>query len=133
MRSLIGAWRDRAVRNDAPVPYVGRRASAFGGNAGPSSSNTLARMGQVGTLFAIVNRTSTATSEVAWSLYRKPAGAKPAQDTDRQQVTTHAALSLWERWNPFLTGEQGVEVGQQHVDLAGETFIVVVKAGKIPI
>ncbi len=131
MRSLIGALL--RPRNDTPVPYVGRRASAFGGSVGASGGGPLDRMGQVGTLFAIVNRTSTACAEPEWALYRTPTGAKPAQDTDRQQVITHAALSLWGKWNPFMTGAAGVEVGQQHIDLAGESFLVVVKAGKIPI
>lgn len=132
MASLLGAaFRPKA---EAPVPYVGRRSSTFGTPAGASGSGPLAQMGQVGTLFAIVNRTSTATAAPDWALYRKPANGKPADsDADREQVTVHAAASLWASPNPFYTRAHLVETVQQHIDLAGEGFLIVVKAGKIPI
>lgn len=129
--SLLGAaFRPKA---ETPIPYTGRRSSAFGGNAGPSSSNTLARMGQVGTLFAIVNRTSTACAAPDWALYRKPKDGKPDPQADRDVVAVHAAAKLWAEPNSFYTRADLVETVQQHIDLAGEGFLVVVKAGKIPI
>jgi len=131
MPSLLGAaFRPKA---EAPVPYVGRRASAFGVAAGAPTGNTLAQMGQVGTLFAIVNRTSTATASPDWALYRRPKDGKPDPQADREVVATHAAVSLWANPNPFYTQASLVETVQQHIDLTGEGFLIVVKAGKIPI
>jgi len=63
-------------------------------------------MGTVGTLFAIVNRTSNATAQVEWKLYRKASSGKPE---DRQEVTVHPALDLWNKPNRFFTRQELVE------------------------
>jgi HK97 family phage portal protein len=120
-------------RAEAPVPYSPRRSgTGFGGSAG-GGSGPLAQMGRVGTLFAIVNRTSTATAAPDWGLYRKAKPGKATSDTERERVTVHAALTLWENPNPFMTQADLIEIGQQHVDLAGETLLVVVRKGNIPV
>ncbi|MET8864661.1 phage portal protein [Nonomuraea sp. NPDC004580] len=81
-------------------------------------------MGSVGTLFAIVHRTSNATSQVDWKLYRTAASGL---DEDRQEVTRHAALDIWNRPNPWMPRQEFVEVEQQHVDLTGEGWWVVAR------
>ncbi|MGD9749773.1 MAG: phage portal protein [Acidimicrobiia bacterium] len=133
MASLLSGVLRPRNEGKPPIPYTGRRSSMFGGNSGPSASNTLDRMGQVGTLFAIVNRTSTAAAAVDWHLYRKPADGRPDPDADRETVAVHAAAALWANPNPFYTQADLVETVQQHVDLAGEGFLVVVRRGGIPI
>jgi HK97 family phage portal protein len=84
----------------------------------------MAAMGSVGTLFAIVNRTSGDTSRVPWKLWRKSASGKPE---DRTEVTQHQALKLWDNPNPFMSGQEWREVGQQHLDLTGESWTVITR------
>jgi HK97 family phage portal protein len=121
MRSLIGKIVDKA-----PVPYTGRRSSGFGMPLGLAGNATgqLRAMGSVGTLFAIVHRTSNATSQVKWRLYRT---AKSGLDEDRIEVTSHLALDVWKKPNDFYTRQELVETTQQHVDLVGEGWWVVAR------
>jgi HK97 family phage portal protein len=79
-------------------------------------------MSSVGTLFSIVHRTSSATADPTWRLYRR---AKSGLPEDRQEVTSHAALDLWKQPNPWYTTQELVESGQQHVDLTGEGWLVI--------
>lgn len=121
MTSLIGKFL-----NKAPVVYA---PGARGGGRSPLALPRLAgaeqqmrAMGSVGTLFSIVNRTSNATAAVEWKLWTK---AKSGKKEDRVEVTSHAALDLWNKPNPFMPRQEFVESGQQHVDLTGEGWLVV--------
>nr|WP_169786646.1 head maturation protease, ClpP-related [Streptomyces alboflavus] len=87
-------------------------------------------MGTVGTLFAIVNRTSNATALVNWRLYRKAPSGLPE---DRTEVTQHAALDLWNKPNKFFTRQELVESEQQHIDLTGEGWLVIARSPRSPI
>jgi HK97 family phage portal protein len=71
-----------------------------------------------GTVNGLVSRTSSAVSQVEWKLYRK---AKSGKKEDREEVTSHAALDLWNAPNKFMTGQEFREVAQQHLDLTGES------------
>lgn len=114
MKSLLGP-----VLNSTPISYVPRSLSLPWKK--PDGAETQMRAyGSVGTLFSIVHRTSNATSQVNWRLWRK--AAKPQ---DRVEVTSHAAKDVWEKPNRFMTRQELVEVGQQHVDLTGEGWLVV--------
>jgi HK97 family phage portal protein len=125
MTSLLGK-----VLNRVPVPYS---TSGAPGLLRPTlrnnSASQMAAYGQVGTLFSIVNRTSNATSQIQWRLYRKPIDGRrvmaPTNEPQRTEVTRHAALDLWCKPNPFMTGQEFVEAAQQHIDLTGETTIVI--------
>jgi HK97 family phage portal protein len=120
MRSL------RALKNKAPVPYVSGRSSISIPWRQPTGAEAQMRaMGTVGTLFAIVNRTSNATALVNWRLYRKHASGRPE---DRVEVTQHAALDLWNKPNKFFTRQELVESEQQHIDLTGEGWIVIARS-----
>jgi HK97 family phage portal protein len=124
----LGGSLVRALRNEAPVPYVGRRGGGGLANAlaaAPAGREAeLQAMGTDGTLFSIVHRTSNATAQVNWRLYRK---AKSGKDEDRTEVTSHLALDIWNRPNPFYTRQLFVEAEQQHVDLTGEGWWVVAR------
>lgn len=123
LRTLAGIVRPS---NAAPVPYVGR-ARTLGQFFGSSRSDAEAQMramGSVGTLFAIVNRTSNATSQVEWKLWRK---ATSGRDEDRVEVTRHLALDIWARPNKFFTRQLFIEASQQHLDLTGEAWWVVAR------
>jgi HK97 family phage portal protein len=124
-----------AVRNASPVPLVSRSAAVGGGRhyAAPRGQQAQLRAyGSNGTLFGIVDRTSTATAAVGWHLYRK---AKSGLKEDRVEVTEHACLDLWNRPNKFFTQRLFIETEQQHLDLTGEGWIVVArnKRFKIPL
>lgn len=124
MRSLVGSIAT-GLRNAAPVPYVSRRYQQpmplSGGATGPDAQ--MRAMGGVGTLFAIVDRLATSTAAVDWNLYRT---AKPGQKPEeRERVTAHAALDLWNRPNPHFTQSLFIETFQQHYELVGEGMWVV--------
>lgn len=124
--SLLGPLR--ALRNLAtPVPFTASRGSPVVNLPFDSRNDAISQlraMGGVGTLFAIVHRTSNSTAKVNWRLYRKARSGKPE---DRVEVTSHAALDLWNKPNGFFTRQEFVETGQQHVDLTGEGWIVIAR------
>jgi HK97 family phage portal protein len=133
-RTMLGAILNRTATSAAPpVPFSSRAQSfAFGLSGRRDAQAQMAAMGSVGTLFSIVNRTSNATSQVEWKLWRK---AKSGRDEDRVEVTSHAALDLWNKPNKFMPRQEFVEVVQQHVDLTGEGWWVIGrhKASPIPL
>ncbi|KOG21797.1 phage portal protein [Streptomyces viridochromogenes] len=124
-RSIADALFNRSTTN-TPVPFASR-AQSYGGLFGSnrSAEGQMRAMSAVGTLFAIVDRTSNATALVDWKLYRK---AKSGRDEDRIEVTSHAALDLWNKPNPFMPRQEFVESSTQHYDLTGETWWVIARA-----
>ncbi len=142
MRSLA-ALRRPPVRNEQPAPAVSRHNGQHGAlyqgqSVGGSSTDRreqLAAMGGSGTLYGIIDATSTATAAAGWDLYRLPADGRPVPEEERDVVrpAQHAAAALWHRPNPFFTRQLLVESVQQHIDLAAEGYMLVVKALGIPI
>jgi HK97 family phage portal protein len=134
-RTLLGALSNATrTATQTPVPFASRAASygrgIFGSNR--SAEGQMRAMSAVGTLFAIVDRTSNATALVDWKLYRK---AKSGRDEDRQEVTSHAALDLWNKPNQFMPRQEFVESSTQHYDLTGESWWVIARhpAANIPL
>lgn len=134
-RTLVGAFTSKV-----PTPYV-QRARSYSplSTTFASSSGYEAQMRALtrnGTLYAIVQRTIEGYAEVDWRLYRVPRdgrrrydpGTSGAQD-NRVEVTRHPALDLWRRPNDFLTGCAFREICQQHEELTGEQYWVLVKQG----
>lgn len=128
MTSLLGK-----MLNSTPVSYTAN-GQTFGQrlfNSKSDAATQMAAMGSVGTLFAIVNRTSNATSQITWRLYRKQTDGRRVTpipgsgNQNRIEVTKHAALDLWNNPNKFMTQDVFVETCQQHIDLVGETTIVI--------
>ncbi|MFD9256937.1 phage portal protein [Streptomyces sp. NPDC059538] len=131
-QSFLASLRPRTLEGP-PVPFSSRAQSfAFGLGGRRDATAQMAAMGSVGTLFSIVNRTSNATSQVNWGLYRKAASGRKE---DRTEITSHAALDLWNKPNPFMPRQEFTEVFQQHLDLTGEGWWVVGrhKASPIPL
>ncbi|WP_049562228.1 phage portal protein [Nonomuraea sp. SBT364] len=115
----------RAVTNKAPVPYTSRGARfALPFSGRNDAVSQMQAMGTVGTLFSIVHRTSNAASQVDWKLWRRAASGK---DEDRVEQTSHLALDIWRKPNPFMPRQEFVESTQQHVDLTGEGWWVVAR------
>ncbi|MEC3993990.1 phage portal protein [Actinacidiphila sp. DG2A-62] len=119
----------RALRNATPpVPYAlrGPRWGITGQHASPASQEAQMRaQGGNGTLYAIVDRIITTYAQVTWHLYRTaPSGKRE----DRVEVTQHAALDLLNSPNDFMLGEAFRETTQQHEELTGEQWWVIVKS-----
>jgi HK97 family phage portal protein len=126
-RSFLGSLANAAgsLRAPAPpVPFSGRSQSYGIFGARRDAEGQMRAMSAVGTLFAIVDRTSNATALVDWKLWRK---AKSGRDEDRVEVTSHAALDLWNKPNPFMPRQEFVESSTQHYDLTGETEWVIAR------
>lgn len=124
MRDLITSLTRPS--NKTPVPYVTRSDTSvsrlFDQPRGAEAQ--IRAYGSNGTLFGIVNRTSTATAAVGWRLWQKAASGKKE---DRKEVTRHLALQLLNRPNKFFTQRLLFEASQQHVDLTGEGRWVVAR------
>lgn len=82
----------------------------------------MAAMGAVGTLFSIVDLTSSSTAAQGWHLWRK---AKSGKVEDRIEVTSHLALDVLAKPNNFYGRRALMAAGQQHVDLTGENAVVI--------
>lgn len=122
MRSLIGALSASLASNARPPVSVSPRSTVIASGYNGASLTLMSAMGANGTLFATVNRTSNATSQVDWKLYRK---AKSGKKEDRTPVTSHLALDVWNMPNAFAPRQLFVETFQQHIDLVGEAWWVV--------
>lgn len=128
-KTLFGSLANAAgtFLNRTPVPYAPAtgRAGIGSGLLRPAGQEAQMRaMGGNSTLFAIVDRIITGYSEVRWRLYRSAASGR---DEDRVEVTSHAALDLWNQPNPFMTGPAFREATQQHEELTGEQWWVIVR------
>lgn len=122
MTSLVGA-----LTNKSPVPLTFRNpiAPVYGP---PSTVTSLRAMGQSGTVTAIVNRTAESASAVNWRLYRKRSDGRRTYAyegmDDRQEVTQHLALKVFNKPNPFMTRQELIEIYAQHMSLVGESWWV---------
>ncbi|MEV7470262.1 phage portal protein [Streptomyces kronopolitis] len=126
MRSPLGALINSTGGGSGgpPVPYSSRGRTSLPWLTRRGRETELHAMGSVGTLFAIVNRTAKSVGAVEWKLWRKAASGRPE---DRVEVTSHAALDLWNRPNRFYTQGVFVEAGAQHKLLTGEQWWVVAR------
>lgn len=136
MTSLIGA-----LLNKAPIPYAVPQAQGRGAYGRMQQitqrADQLDSMSASATVFSIVNRTSTSTAKVGWHLHRKtgrPDDLCPLCEDCRGVVLVekHPALSVMARPNDFYTWSELIESGQQHVDLAGEAWLVIYRIGSVP-
>jgi HK97 family phage portal protein len=109
----------------SPVRRGGRATSPGRaiGLSGGGRTEQLDTMAAVGTVFGIVDRISTAQSEIEWCLYRKaPSGRRE----DRAEYTgKHLAIDRWNKPNDFHDQSTMVEMVQQHYELTGEGWMVV--------
>lgn len=143
MSSTLGAIADlirgRGITDLAPVPYSSRRNDVTlvspirTSSGGGATAENLSALGASGTLFAIVDACSHGTSLVKWCLYRKPKSGQEVDPKNRVKVTSHAVLDLLAKPNPFTTGQELVEAGQQHHELTGETILLVYRSAFSPI
>jgi HK97 family phage portal protein len=125
MRSLGRAIQDAMSRTpQSPIPR-GTSISGLPIGAQPGTETFMRAMGSVGTLYAIVRRNSESASQVRWHLYK----SNDDPDEEREEVKSHLALTVWNKPNKFYTRQSFVETIQQHLELTGETYWVVSRAG----
>lgn len=122
----------RELFNKTPVPFASKSAntvSLLQPSRKSSPEQQMEAMGSVGTLFAVVTKLASSTSQVEWKLFRKSDGrGKISGAETRKEVTQHAALDLWNKPNEFYTQQDFVETQQQHTELVGETDWLISKA-----
>ena len=139
VRSLI-----TRPRNDAAVPYVAQRdVRGYSGQTAELAGTQVTAIesfGQNGTLFAIITKLAQGTAAVDWHMHRLAAsgarGSAVCEQCEEPGVTlvpVHPALEVWNKPNDFFTSSLFVETFEQHVDLVGEGWWVVVWLGGRPI
>lgn len=134
MRNPLVLARPRALapgqQAHPPVPLSSKRATVGGGSAMTRGTSPLSAMAATGTSFAVVDLLANSTAQVDWALYTVPASGV---EEDRQPVTAHAALDVWNQPNPYMTRQYLVEAVQQHYELCGTGALVVYKMGSMPV
>jgi HK97 family phage portal protein len=136
MRSLVGAVVDR-LSNKAAAGWSSttyNKANPFVSRSTSNAESLMSSYGSVSTLFSVVSIIANSCGSVKWHLYRKTVDGRrrygtSATEAEPTEVVSHVALNLWDKPNPFYANSLFVESGQQHIDLTGETFIVVVRNG----
>jgi HK97 family phage portal protein len=124
---------NRSTAGDPPVPYSSRRTGDGLSVAFAPTTTVDAQLrtySQIPAVYAAVSELAEATGQVDWHLYQRSASGS---DEDRVEITPargHAALDLWAKPNPFMSRSFFVEYTQLHLDLAGETFIVIGTDGR---
>lgn len=137
LRSLAAAVPalSLAARNRAPVP-IGPSAGnaqlslATFARTGYDDERLMQTFGQNGTVHAVVTKCATGTASVEWKLWRK---SRSGKKEDRVEVLRHAALDVWNKPNPFMPRQEFVETAQQHIDLTGESDLILSYAFGIPV
>ncbi len=117
-----------------PLSHVNRvplsmQTFAGAGGAFPYGSGTnvqtqLTAYSAVGWLFAVVNRIAEGMAGVEWKLYQKGTGG------ERTEVDAHPLLDLWRGINPFMTQYEFIEASQQHFELVGESWWLILRTGR---
>ncbi len=112
MRSLLGT-----IVNRSQVPLSPRRAREGWFNLIRRSNQDerlMRTMSEVGTLFAIVNRITTAVSKVDWHFYQTAASGLKEDRIEVTDPKAHPMISLWARPNPMMNRRRFMEMAEQH-------------------
>lgn len=134
LRSLLGG-----IVNDSPVPLVSR-AAGTGFMSGifqrTDMANDLEAFTATATLYGVVTKLAQMTVAPEWNLCRKPAspGDEPIPLTGARAENA-APLKVLRKPNgvPHMTRTYVMSGCQQTRDLVGEMYLVVVRAGGIPV
>ena len=122
MRRAIDSLRKANEGERLPVP---RGRSALGGLFGQQGgASELAQMGLYGSvswLYAVVSRIAQATAASDWELFKRD------RANELIKVESHPLIDLWERPNPFYSRFEFLEAVQQHIDLTGHSFWLVLR------
>jgi HK97 family phage portal protein len=134
-KSFVGALVNAAARYQGkrPIPFNSQwnmQGNSIYGSGLQDRFTQLQALGGTGTLFAIVQLLSTGVSGHEWQMFRTDEDGRVRYSTSdtgsdqRVEVRKHLALKLWNRPNPFMTGDDFREVGWQFMELVGEWYWV---------
>ena len=110
------------AHNQERMPQVvpgGVNSSGIGGLSGGSQTAQMTTYSTVSSVFAAVSKIAEAVASVEWRLYRGPGTSN--------EVVQHDALTLWNSANPFETRQNFLETSQQHFELTGEMWWVIIR------
>lgn len=80
----------------------------------------------VGWLFAVVERIANAVGEAEWQQFTVD------RRSERTLIENHPSAELWNQPNPFTTRQEFVETCQQHLDLVGECWWLLLRPNGNP-
>lgn len=110
----------------APV-FGGTRIGFSGGSFSGFSQSPEAfvnQYGSVGWVYACVSKISSSVADNEWRLYQQGSNGE-----DRKEFESHPLLDLMAAPNPFQTWFDLIQTAQIWMDLAGEYFWLLVRAG----
>lgn len=130
--------------NQPTTPYVAQRdVRGYSGQTADlvsTQTGAIEAYGQNGTLFSIITKLAQSVAAVDWHMHRLAAGSgrgtttcERCEEPGVSFVPEHPALTVWNTPNDFFTSSLLVESFQQHTDLVGEGWLVVVYVGNRPI
>ena len=96
---------------------------AFGLSGGVQQTSQLTLLNayaSIGWLFSVVSRITEGVAAAEWQLYRE-------LEDEREEVYHHPALDLWEQVSPFSSRPEFLEASQQHFELVGEMWWVILR------
>lgn len=105
-----------------PLTYGG----GFQSQLAPTAQSTLIQLGAMtssGWLFACIDRIAGAIAATEWKLSSLKANG------EKSEILQHPLLDLWRSVNPFFTTEELLETSQQHMELTGESWWVLLRNG----
>lgn len=131
----------RNITANSPIPFSdqwnGTGANGLYGSGVQDRNTQIQAVNGQSTLFAIVQLLSTGSQAYGgWKMFRTDQDgrvryARTDKGSDqRVEVMRHQALKLWNRPNPFMTGEHFREIGWQHMELVGEWYWVLNRGPK---
>ena len=109
----------KALQINRPSYGGGGWGTMLSGLTGGPPANRVQMMqsySTVGWLFRSISLISEAVASADWSLYKKGANG------DREEIFDHPFLDLWNSPNPYMTHEVFMESQQQHIELTGEAY-----------
>ena len=121
-RALNAITRAPTMPGRIPMtPAMGQ--FAMGAGLGSINRTTqLQSYDQVSWLFATISRIAQSVAGVEWRL----------TTTSGTEIKQHDALTLWDDINPFDTRQEFLELTQQHLDLTGEAWWLVLRQQGVP-
>ena len=121
--SLTSRILEKITNRERPVLMSGFASNPTGFLSGASQGTVaeLSAHGSIGWLFQVVNRIATSVAEVEWNLYQRT-----SEDERVLLPQGHPAMQLWNKPSPFFTNDELLETTQQHIELTGEGWWVLV-------
>ncbi len=126
LKALYDGLISKAHNQERP-PAINQGAGNFtSGGLGGGNLSHMATYSTISWVFAAVSKIAEAVASSEWHLYQGPGTAK--------EIFTHPALTLWESANAFDTRQDFLEMSQQHFELTGEMWWVLVRNARgIPV